>query len=75
MAAVRVRLSATDRLLEELGLRITNEDLATLRVRPSAVRNRAPRTGLFWLLDSYGHAREHLAQLRSTKQLFHEISP
>ena len=43
------------------------------RVRPSAVRNRAPRTGLFWLLNSYGHAREHLAQLQLTEQLFPEI--
>jgi hypothetical protein len=67
------RIHATDRLLVELGPQITNEDLATLWERPSAVRNRAPRTGLFWLLNSYGHAREHLAQLQLTKQLFHEI--
>jgi hypothetical protein len=67
------RIQDTDQLLEELGPQITSEDLATLRVRPSAVRNRAPRTGLFWLLNSYGHAREHLAQLQLTKQLFHEI--
>jgi len=66
------RIRATDRLLKELGPQITDEDLATLRVRPSAVRNRTPRTGLFWLLNSYGHAREHLAQLQLTKQLFHE---
>jgi len=66
------RIQATDRLLGELGPQISDEDLATLRVRPSALRNRAPRTGLFWLLNSYGHAREHLAQLQLTKQLFHE---
>ena len=48
------------------------EDLATRRVRPSAVRNRTPRTGMFWLVNSYGHAREHLAQLQLTKQLFDE---
>ena len=66
------RIQATDRLLRELGPQISDEDLATLRVRPSALRNSAPRTGLFWLLNSYGHAREHLAQLQLTKQLFHE---
>jgi hypothetical protein len=66
------RIRDTDRLLQELGPQITNEDLATLRVRPSAVRDRTPRTGLFWLLNSYGHAREHLAQLQLTKQLLDE---
>jgi hypothetical protein len=68
------RIDHTDRLLERVGPQITDEDLAILRgVRPTAaVRNRAPRTGLFWLLNSYGHAREHLAQLQLTKQLFDE---
>jgi hypothetical protein len=68
------RIDATDRLLEELGPQITDENLAAVRVRPSAVRNRIPRTGLFWLLNSYGHAREHLAHLQLTKQLFHQIN-
>ena len=27
---------------------------------------------MFWLVNSYGHAREHLAQLQLTKQLFDE---
>jgi hypothetical protein len=66
------RIDTTDRLLEELGPQVTDEDLATLRVRPNAVRNRTPRTGLFWLLTSYGHACEHLAHLQLTKQLLHE---
>ena len=66
------RIHDTDRLLEELGPQITDEDLAPRRVRPSAVRNRTPRTGMFWLVNSYGHAREHLAQLQLTKQLFDE---
>jgi hypothetical protein len=66
------RIHDTNRLLEEVGPQITDEDLATPRVRPSAVRNRTPQTGLFWLLNSYGHAREHLAQLQLTKQLFDE---
>lgn len=64
------RIDAADRLLDELGSKITEEDLATPRVRPSAVRNRTPRPGLFWLLNNYGHAREHLAQLQLTKQMF-----
>ena len=63
------RIEATDRLLEELGTQFSDEDLATRRVRPSAVRNRTAKTGLFWLLNSYGHAREHLAHLQLTKQL------
>jgi DinB superfamily len=66
------RIQATDQLLGALGPQISDEDLAALRVQPSAVRNRAPRTGLFWLLNSYGHAREHLAQLQLTKQLFQQ---
>jgi len=68
------RIDTTDRLLEELGPQITDEDLAALRVRPSAVRNRTPRTGLFWLLNSYGHAREHLAHLQLTRQLLRQMS-
>lgn len=28
-----------------------------------------PRPGLYWLLVSYGHAREHLAQMELTRQL------
>lgn len=68
------RIDALDQLLEESGPQITDEDLATLRVRPSAVRNRTPRTGLFLLLNSYGHAREHLAHLQLTKQLFRQIN-
>lgn len=68
------RIDATDLLLEELGLQVTDEDLATLRVRPDAVRNRMPRTGLFWLLNNYGHAREHLAHLQLTNQLFRQMN-
>lgn len=67
------RIESTDRLLEELGPQVTDEDLATRRVRPSAVRNRTPKTGLFWLLNSYGHAREHLAHLQLTKQLLRQL--
>ena len=65
------RIQETDRLLQELGPQITEEDLATSRVRPSAVRNE-PQTGLYWLLNNYGHGREHLAQLQLTKQIFQQ---
>jgi uncharacterized damage-inducible protein DinB len=68
------RIDAADRLLEELGPQVTDEDLATLRTRPNAVKNRTPRTGLFWLLNSYGHAREHLAHLQLTNQLFRQMN-
>jgi hypothetical protein len=63
------RIDGADQLLREIGPEITEEDLATPRVRPGAVRNRAPRSGLFWLMNSYGHAREHLGHLQLTKQL------
>jgi DinB superfamily len=66
------RIDATDRLLRELGPQITDYDLDALRVRPSAVTDKGPRTGLYWLVHNYGHAREHLAQLRLTKQLFRQ---
>jgi hypothetical protein len=32
--------------------------------------DRPPKPGLEWLLSNYGHAREHLAQIQLTKQLF-----
>jgi hypothetical protein len=66
------RIDATDRLLQKLGPQITDDDLAVLRVRPSAVRDKGPRTGLYWLVYNYGHAREHVAQLQLTKQLFRQ---
>lgn len=67
------RIDEADRLLEELAPQITEEDLVTARSRPSAVRTSTPRTGLFWLLNNYGHGREHLAHLQLTKQLFLQI--
>ena len=32
--------------------------------------DRPPQPGLVWLLTNYGHAREHLAQMELTKQLY-----
>ena len=45
---------------------ITPEDLSELRPRG----DRPPRPGVEWLTSNYGHAREHLAQIELTKQLY-----
>ena len=45
---------------------ITPEDLTTPRPRG----DRPPRPGLDWLVTNYGHAREHLAQVELTRQLY-----
>ena len=59
-------LDQADRELEEyLGV-VTAADLAELRPRGE----RPPRPGIEWLVSNYGHAREHLAQLELTKQLY-----
>ena len=60
------RLDAGDALLAELAARITADDLAAIRPRG----DRPPQTGLHWLLTNYGHAREHLAHVELTKQLY-----
>ena len=60
------RLDAADALLADLTAGITPDDLTTKRPRG----DRGPETGLHWLLSNYGHAREHLAHLQLTKQLY-----
>ncbi len=52
-------------LEEHLGA-VTGADLTELRPRG----DRRPRPGLEWLISNYGHAREHLAQVELTKQLY-----
>lgn len=59
-------LDAGDALLEELTAEMSAVDLAAVRARGE----REPQTGLYWLLSNYGHAREHLAQVQLTKQLY-----
>jgi hypothetical protein len=59
-------LDQADSYLEALAPRITAEDLATERPR----RDLPPQTGLHWLVTNYGHAREHLAHIQLTKQLY-----
>jgi len=50
---------------EHLGA-LTVADLTELRPRG----DRPPRPGIEWLISNYGHAREHLAQIELTKQLY-----
>jgi DinB superfamily len=58
-------LDEADRGLELLDS-VTAADLTELHPRG----DRPPRPGLEWLLSNYGHAREHLAQIELTKQLY-----
>lgn len=62
-------LQAIDRadalLIEHAGM-ITSEDLQATRTRP----NRDPQIGLHWLLNNYGHAREHLGHLQLSMQVY-----
>jgi hypothetical protein len=59
-------LDEADRELDEHFGELTPADLSELRPRG----DRPPRAGLEWLLSNYGHAREHLAQIELTKQLY-----
>src|SRR5262252_2195062 len=65
------RLDAADRLLDELAPVVDAAALAKVWERP----NRSPHTGAHWQITNYGHAREHLAQLQLTKQLFPTVYP
>jgi hypothetical protein len=60
------QIDHADVYIEALAPRITAEDLAALKERGE----REPQTGFHWLLTNYGHAREHLAQIQLTKQLY-----
>src|SRR5258708_39184111 len=59
-------LDKANRELNELVGGMTAADLTEIRPRPP----RDPKPGLEWLLSNYGHAREHLAQVELTKQLY-----
>ena len=59
-------LDQADAGLDEHLVAVTAADLTELRPRG----DRPPRPGLEWLLSNYGHAREHLAQVELTKQLY-----
>jgi DinB family protein len=60
-------LADAERELDRYCDGLSVEDLLALRRRPPAGR---PAGGLAILLQGYGHAEEHLAQLRLTKQLY-----
>ena len=59
-------LDQADSYLEAMAPRITAENLAESLPRG----DRPPETGLHWLVTNYGHAREHLAHIQLTKQLY-----
>jgi hypothetical protein len=59
-------LDEADREVDELLGGLTAEDLTENRPRGE----NEPRPGLYWLISNYGHAREHLAQMELTKQLY-----
>ena len=59
-------LDQADRELDEHVSALTAADLTELRPRG----DRPPRPGIEWLISNYGHAREHLAQMQLTKQLY-----
>ncbi|TMD15878.1 MAG: DinB family protein [Chloroflexi bacterium] len=59
-------IDAAARELDEHIAALTPADLTELRPRG----DRPPRPGIEWLVSNYGHAREHLAQIELTKQLY-----
>src|SRR5438094_10590837 len=62
-------LEMIDQAAREVGEHIaalSPADLTELRPRG----DRPPRPGIEWLISNYGHAREHLAQIELTKQLY-----
>lgn len=59
-------LDQADIELSELTAAMTVADLTEMRPR----QDRPPKPGLEWLISNYGHAREHLAQMELTKQLY-----
>jgi hypothetical protein len=59
-------LDQADRELDEYLGAVTAVDLTELKPRG----DRPPKPGIEWVLSNYGHAREHLAQLELTKQLY-----
>jgi DinB superfamily len=65
-----VLIDQADADLDEHTAAMTAHDLTAPRARG----DREPRPGLEWLLTNYGHAREHLAQIELTLQLYRDHS-
>jgi hypothetical protein len=59
-------IDEADSYLEAMAPRITAADLAAERPRG----DRPAQTCLHWLVTNYGHAREHLAHIQLTRQLY-----
>jgi DinB family protein len=59
-------LDQADRDVDEHLGALTPEDLSGMRPRG----DNPPRPGIEWLITNYGHAREHLAQIQLTKQIY-----
>jgi DinB superfamily len=59
-------LDQADRDVDEHLGALTADDLTGMRPRG----DNPPRPGIEWLITNYGHAREHLAQIQLTKQLY-----
>lgn len=59
-------IDAADTEMAEHVAAVTTADLTELRPRG----DRPPRPGIEWMIANYGHAREHLAQMELTKQLY-----
>ncbi len=62
------QLEQGDAYLDQLAAQISADDLTAVRERGE----REPQTGLYWLVSNYGHAREHLAHIQLTKQLYQQ---
>jgi hypothetical protein len=65
-AELETLLNRADSGLDEQIAAMKPDDLTASRPRG----DRPPRPGLVWLFEIYGHAREHLAQMELTKQLY-----
>jgi hypothetical protein len=59
-------LDQADKDVDEFVGALTEDDLVGMRPRGT----NPPRPGIEWLVSNYGHAREHLAQIQLTKQLY-----
>jgi uncharacterized damage-inducible protein DinB len=60
-----------DSLLPGLLDQVSAEDLETVRTRPNDRLNRA-NPGIWWLLHSMRHTREHIGQMMLTRQMYEQ---
>ena len=60
-------IDRADAAIAEDGEAIVASDLAASRTN---TRRNMDRSGLYWLVNNYGHACEHWGQIQLTAQLF-----